>query len=105
MKRIDAAASLPLPREQLAALLARWGVRRALLFGSAIHGELRPDSDLDLLVDFKPERIPGLGFFELEHELSALLGRRVDLNTFDFLSPYFRKEVLAEAQVVYDATR
>ena len=105
MKRIDAAVPFSLPRERLAAVLRQWGVRRAMLFGSAIHGALRPDSDLDLLVDFEPGRTPGLGFFELEHELSDLLGRRVDLNTAGFLSPLFRDQVLAEAQVVYDASR
>ena len=47
--------------------------------------------------------MPGLKFFAMERELSQLLGRKVDLNTPDFLSPYFRGRVLAEAEVQYVA--
>ncbi len=105
MQEVAPQTRLQLPKEALAALLDQWGVRRALLFGSALHGTLKPDSDVDLVVEFEPGRTPGLAFFELEHALSDLLGRRVDLNTEGFLSPYFRDQVLAEGQIVYDASR
>jgi predicted nucleotidyltransferase len=78
-------------------------VRRLALFGSAIHGDARPDSDLDVLVEFEPGHTPGLAFFGMEQELSELLGRKVDLNTPQFLSPYFRDRVLQEAEVEYVA--
>lgn len=54
------------------------------------------------LVEFEPGHIPGLAFFEIQAELSELLRREVDLNTPQFLSPYFRNQVQAEAVVIYD---
>jgi hypothetical protein len=70
-------------------------------FGSALREELTPDSDLDVLVEFEPGRVPGLAFFAMEAELSELLGRRVDLSAQGFVSPYFRDQVQAEAEVQY----
>ena len=65
--------------------------------------DFRPDSDLDVLVEFEPGHTPGLAFFGMEQELSEVLGRKVDLNTPQFLSPYFREKVLAQAEVQYAA--
>ncbi len=90
-------------RERLAEFCRRNHIRRLALFGSVLRGDFRPDSDVDVLVEFEPDHVPGLGFFALEYELSALLGRKVDLNTPNFLSPYFRRQVLAEAEVQYVA--
>jgi len=74
------------------------------VFGSAARGELRPESDIDLLVEFLPEARPGLlGLSALTRELSALLGRHVDLGVKPALKPLIRPRVLAEAQVVYAA--
>jgi hypothetical protein len=90
-----------IPREELADFCRRNHIRRLALFGSILHGELRPDSDVDVLVEFEPGHVPGLKFFELEQELSDLLDRKVDLNTPQCLSRYFRDEVVAEAEVLY----
>jgi hypothetical protein len=90
-------------RERLAELCRRHGIRRLAVFGSAARGGLRPDSDLDLLVEFEPGRPVGLRFITVADELSALLGRRVDLNTTGFLSPHFRDRVVREAVPLYDA--
>jgi predicted nucleotidyltransferase len=69
------------------------GVRRLGLFGSALRGELRSDSDVDLLVEFEPGRVPGLlHLAALELELAALLGRDVDLRTPADLSRLFRED-------------
>jgi predicted nucleotidyltransferase len=87
---------------QSAELLNRFGVVKMAVFGSVLHGDSREQSDLDLLVEFKPDRTPGLGFFRLENQLSRILGRRVDLNTPGFLSPRFRDEVVTEAQTIYE---
>lgn len=89
----------------LAALCQRWSIRRLALFGSTLKGNARPDSDVDLLVEFEPGKTPGLlGMARIEADLSALLGgRRVDLRTAADLSRYFRDEVLREAQVQYAA--
>jgi predicted nucleotidyltransferase len=75
------------------------------LFGSVLRDDFRPDSDVNVLVEFEPGCIPGLRFFTLERELSEILGRKVDLNTPKFLSPYFRDEVMAEAEVQYGEER
>jgi predicted nucleotidyltransferase len=90
-----------IPEEKIADFCRRNHIQRLALFGSILHGDLRPDSDVDVLVEFEPGHVPGLKFFDLEQELSDLVGRRVDLNTPQCLSRYFRDEVVAEAEVVY----
>ena len=90
-------------REAIAALCRRHGIRRLALFGSVLRGEAGPDSDVDVLVEFEPDRTPGLRFIAIQDELSALLGRPVDLNTPGFLSPHFRDRVLREALPLYEA--
>jgi uncharacterized protein len=94
---------LAIDREKLVEFCRRNHVRRLALFGSVLRDDFRPDSDVDVLVEFEPGHIPGLRFFGLERELSAIIGRKVDLNTPSFLSPYFRGRVLAEAEVQYAA--
>ena len=89
----------------LKALCQRHGIRRISLFGSVLKGTARPDSDVDLLVEFEPGLEPGLfKFAAIEAGLSALLdGRRVDLRTAEDLSPRFRREVLVAANEQYAA--
>lgn len=93
------------PPEELGRICRSHGIRRVALFGSVLRGTDRPDSDVDLLVEFEPDRVPGLlGIARIESELSALLGgRRVDLRTEEDLSPYFREQVLRAAEVHYAA--
>lgn len=97
--------SLPIDRAVLAALCRRHRIARLSLFGSALAGTARPDSDVDLLVEFEPEGEPGLlGLAGIAEELSGLLGgRRVDLRTAQDLSPLFREEVVRAAAVQYAA--
>ena len=95
-------ARLPVSGAAIEEFCRRHRIRRLALFGSAVHGEMTPASDLDVLVEFEPGHTPGLSFFAVQRELSALLGRSVDLNTANDLSPYFRQEVLAEAEELYD---
>ena len=93
---------LILPKEQLAAYCRAHGIRRLAVFGSALRDDFGPDSDIDLLVEFAPDSVPGiLGIARMERELSALLGRKVDLRTPQDLSPYFRERVMDEAEVQY----
>jgi len=87
----------------VAAFCRRHGIRRLAVFGSAIRDELRPESDLDVLVEFIPGRPVGLRFITIQDELTDLFGRKVDLNTPGFLSPHFRDDVMAEAVPLYDA--
>ena len=85
-------------RTELAAFAKKNGIRSVKVFGSAIHGDARSDSDLDLLVELKPgSKIGLIGFAGLENKISDLLGVKVDLRTAQDLSQYFRKEVMAEA--------
>ena len=79
------------------------GIRRLAVFGSALRDDFGPDSDIDLLVEFEPDRIPGLlGVAGMELTISELFaGRKVDLRTAEDLSPYFRQEVLDKAEVQY----
>jgi len=89
-------------RNRLADLCRRYGATRLRLFGSAVRGEERPDSDVDILVDFERP----VGFLELirfENALSEFFGRSVDLVTEPGLSPFIRDSVLASASVIFDA--
>jgi predicted nucleotidyltransferase len=79
-------------------------IRRLKLFGSALRGELRPGSDVDLLVEFEPGQVPGLlSMAALELELGDMIGREVELRTPHDLSRYFRDQVVAAGRVLYDA--
>jgi len=93
-----------LPIERIKGFCRSNGIKRLALFGSVLRDDFRAGSDVDVVVEFKPGVRTGFRFFGMEAELSALLGRRVDLNTPDCLSPYSRDRVLAEAEVVYDET-
>ena len=92
-------------REKLAELCRRWHVKRLSLFGSRLKGLERPDSDVDLLVEFEAGKKPGyMGLAQIEIELSELLGGvQVDLRTAEELSRYFRDEVVRSAKLQYAA--
>jgi len=93
----------PKQREEVEEFCRRNGIRRLALFGSVLRQDFTSDSDIDVLVEFEKGKSVGLRFFEMERELSEILGRKVDLNTPGFLSPYFREEVIRNAEVLYDA--
>lgn len=93
-----------LPEPAVSEICRAHRVKELSLFGSAARGELRPDSDLDLLVDFLPDARPGLlEVIAMKRELSELLGRPVDLALKVALKPLIRSNVLAEARLVYAA--
>jgi hypothetical protein len=83
----------------------RHHIARLSLFGSVLRDDFMPESDVDVLVEFAPGKTPGLAFFGMQDELSALIGRRVDLNTPGCLSKYFREQVVAEAMPIHVETR
>ena len=93
---------VPVDREGIAAFCRRNHIRRLALFGSVLRPDFRPDSDVDVLVEFERGHTPGLRFFTMERELSEIMGRKVDLNTPGFLSADFREEALRDAEVQYD---
>ena len=96
---------LSIDPEVLAAFCRAHGVRKLSLFGSVLKGTARPESDVDLLVEFEPEvQATLLDLAAMEAELSRLLGgRRVDLRTAAELSRHFREQVLRTAEVQYVA--
>ena len=98
-------AQIHVPLERIADFCRRHHIRRLALFGSVLRDDFTPDSDVDVLVEFEPGKTPGFAFAGMQDELSTLLGRRVDLNTRNSLSKYFRDEVLAEAEEWYVQAR
>jgi len=82
-------------RERVTPILRRLGVRRASVFGSLARGEGGEESDVDLLVELEPGRSL-LDLAELKVELEEVLGRRVDVITYDSLHPLLRDRVLRE---------
>ena len=94
-------ARIHVPYGRIADFCKRHHVKRMALFGSVIRDDFTDASDVDVLVEFEPGRTPGLAFFAMELELSDLLGRKVDLNTKDWLGRYLRQSVLDEAEVIY----
>ena len=95
---------LPLGRGVLADFCRGHNIHRLSIFGSVLKGTARPDSDIDLLVEFEADAAPSLfDLVGIEQELSGLLGRRVDVRTAGDLSRYFRDEVIREAEVQYES--
>ncbi len=95
---------IPLDRERIAAFCRRHHIEKLAVFGSALREDFHPDSDVDVLVWFAPEHLPGLmRLMTMQFELSEIIGREVDLRTPEELSRYFRDEVIAEAEVQYAA--
>ena len=95
---------ISLPKAEIAELCRRYGVCELSLFGSAARGELQPDSDIDLLVEFASGTSVGLlHLSRLRREFVDLLGRQVDLVPKSGLKPAIRERVLGEAEVLYAA--
>jgi uncharacterized protein len=90
------------PRKQLAEFCRRNHILRLSLFGSVLHDSFSPESDVDVLVEFDPDHVPGFALIRMQDELSAILGgRKVDLVTPKFLNRRIRPQVEAEAEVQY----
>ena len=92
-----------LPTEQIAELCRRYRIVELAVFGSTARGDRRPDSDVDVLVEFEPGVAYGWDYFGLEQELAAVFGRPVDLATKKWLKPKVRAEILRDARVIYAA--
>ncbi len=98
------AVLLRISLEELRCFCRRYQVRELALFGSMLHQEHRPESDVDLLVSFQPAaRVTFLTLARMQRELEALLERKVDLVPKDGLKSVIRDHVLATARVLYAA--
>jgi len=93
--------NLVIPKDQIADFCKKHYIRRLAVFGSALRDDFRPDSDVDVLVEFQKGHVPGFAFFDMQDELSQILSREVQLHTPSFLSRYFRDKVMREAEVQY----
>lgn len=104
MKRTSLTREQAIERLQSAApRILALGVRRLALFGSVARGEAGPESDVDLLVEFRPGEKNIDRFLTLADFLEALLERPVELVTTEALSPYIGPHILAEASDVVRA--
>lgn len=87
----------------LAELCQKYGIAELSVFGSVARGDVRPDSDVDLLYVRLPGNDLGMSYFALQEDLEKLFGRPVDLVPKDGLHRVIRDEVLGDAQVLYAA--
>ena len=90
-------------KSKIADFCKRHHILRLAIYGSALRSDFRPESDVDVLVDFVPGHTPGFfKLFEMESELSDLFGgRKVEIRTPQDLSRYFRDKVIEDAEVQY----
>ena len=93
--------NLVIPKDTISDFCRRHYIRRLSVFGSALGEDFGPQSDVDVLVEFESGHVPGFAFFDMEAELAELIGHKVDLNTPNFLSRYFRDAVAKSAEVQY----
>jgi len=94
---------IAIQQDALETFCRRYNIRKLSLFGSVLTENFRPDSDVDVLVDFDPEHVPGfISLAGMERELSTILGRKADIRTSGDLSRRFRDQIVAAAAVQYE---
>lgn len=97
-------ANLHIDESLIADFCQRYHLRRLSFFGSVLRDDFTPDSDVDVLVEYSPEHVPGfIALAGMEEELSAILGRKADIRSVGDLSRHFRDEVVREARDQYVA--
>jgi predicted nucleotidyltransferase len=92
---------IDIPPKAIAQFCQQHHIRKLSLFGSVLRNDFTDSSDIDVLVEFQPEKTPGLAIVAMQDELTQLWGRTVDLRTPAELSRYFREQVMQEAMVIY----
>ena len=103
MEKARRRARIDVPADRIEEFCRNNHVTKLALFGSVLRDDFGPDSDIDVLVEFEPGRVPGLlGLARMERQLSAILDDRpVDIRTAEDLSPYFRHDVVESAEIQY----
>jgi uncharacterized protein len=97
------APAIEIPKEAIADFCRRHGIRKLSLFGSVLRDDFRPDSDIDVLVEFQPDKIVGWEIIDIEDEFSQLFGGyKVDMVNPKYLHHRLKDRILASAQVVYE---
>lgn len=106
MSSIARIPNILIPSEKITQFCQCYHIQKLSFFGSVLRDDFSPESDIDILVEFSLQHIPGLiRLSAMEQELSAILQRKVDLRTPEDLSSYFRQEVLDSAIVQYADSR
>jgi predicted nucleotidyltransferase len=96
-------ARIEIPQEGIAEFCRQRHIRWLGLFGSVLRDDFRPESDVDVLIEFEPEqRYTYFTLAQIEDDLSTLLGRKVDLHVPKSLHPFLRDKVLGQAEALYD---
>jgi len=90
-----------IPRDVIADFCRRHYIQRLSLFGSSLRDDFSEHSDVDVLYTFEPDHVPGWEIVDIEYELSAILGRKVDMVPERHLNPRIRDQILASAEVIY----
>lgn len=96
---------IKISKHQLTLFCRHNHIKKLSLFGSVLREDFRPESDIDILVEFEKGYVPGFAIVSMENELSRVLGRKVDIRTYADLSRYFRDTVVREARVEYEHTQ
>ena len=86
-------------RQSILPILQRYGVSKAALFGSIVTDQMRPDSDIDILVQIDSD-ISLLDFVGLKIELEQVLKRNVDVVEYDTIKPFLREIILKEQEII-----
>ncbi|ELS03945.1 putative nucleotidyltransferase [Xenococcus sp. PCC 7305] len=97
--------NITIPSETIAQFCQRYHIQKLSFFGSVLRDDFSPESDIDILVEFDPQHVPGLiRLSAMEQELSGIFQHKVDLRTPEDLSSYFRQEVIDSALIQYAAS-
>ncbi|HEX8408492.1 MAG TPA: nucleotidyltransferase domain-containing protein [Thermoanaerobaculia bacterium] len=91
--------AIPIPHDEIAAFCRKWGIRKLAFFGSVVRDDFGPESDVDVLVEFRDPI--GIGIVHAEQELAALFRRKIDLVEEHLLNRWMRRDVLSEAIIEY----
>jgi uncharacterized protein len=99
----DVMMNIAIPTDKIREFCERYPIHKLALFGSVLRNDFRPDSDIDILVEYEPQAsITYLDMAQQEIELSEMFGRKVDLRTAQELSRYFRDKVVQTAEKIYE---
>ncbi len=102
----DLTPKIDIPTETIRVFCQKNHISKLALFGSVLTTHFRKKSDVDVLVEFDSDHIPGLiGISKLEYELGVIIGRQVDLRTPNDLSEYFRNDVISQSYHLYGKKR
>lgn len=100
------AVQVTIPTRQIADFCRRNAIRKLALFGSVLRNDFRPDSDIDVLVEFEPNaKVNYFTFIDMQDGLHQLFQREIDLHTPQSLSPYIRPDIIQSAEVIYEQER